>query len=381
MAGYFDLVGDAVTTDKGLIGEYDASAGESFDAAFAGALDRNPLADTARSVRAYYERNAAFFGQQPDMVSPEVARAEVASRNLDLKIPDSGISRYELDMLQYLKQREIDQASVGERTRGLAGNAAYLTGALAGSLVDPINIGSAFIPVVGELRYAQWLANAGEGVLARGAVRASAGAIEGAAGAAILEPLAMGNANQWQRDYGLVDSFANVTLGGVLGGGLHVLGGAAHDLFVPKGDPKGASAVDAMEARLTRDDLIETPEHVQRDALHEAVRAHENEQPVAVDGVIEGGRRYGGRPEALAMPEGTLAREAQDLAAAGVYDTQRAMAREAFAKGGGTVGDFGPVLEGISDNWPEVVRRLSQLQDGEVLGALSHPEVGPIDVL
>jgi hypothetical protein len=45
-------------------------------------------------------------------------------------------------------------------------------------------------------------------------------------------------------------------------------------------------------------------------------------------------------------------------------------------------GPFGPVFTDVAPgDWQGVVARLSQAQDGEVHGALDHPDVGPIDVV
>ncbi|MCQ3033030.1 hypothetical protein NLO88_20470 [Pseudomonas syringae] len=67
------------------------------------------------------------------------------------------------------------------------------------------------------------------GPLGRAGVRAGVGAVEGSVGAAILEPLPLLAASQDQTEYGLSDSLANIALGGILGGGLHSVGGAASD--------------------------------------------------------------------------------------------------------------------------------------------------------
>lgn len=65
--------------------------------------------------------------------------------------------------------------------------------------------------------------------LGRAGVRAGVGAVEGAVGAAIIEPLPLLAAQQDQTEYGLSDSLANIAMGGLLGGGLHTVGGAVSD--------------------------------------------------------------------------------------------------------------------------------------------------------
>lgn len=104
MTDAFDYLGDAVTTDKGSILDYEASPGEVLAAGFERQFNANPLALIGRQARYFYEDRA-----QVDRVDQKSAQVEVARRGLDLKIPVGGMSRVELDMLQYLRQREISQ--------------------------------------------------------------------------------------------------------------------------------------------------------------------------------------------------------------------------------------------------------------------------------
>ena len=96
---------------------------------------------------------------------------------------------------------------------------------LATTVVDPLNVASAFIPVVREARFAALSARFG-----RLGARAIRGTAEGLVGAAVVEPLVLAAATQEQADYGFLDSMLNVTFGAVAGGGLHVGGGKIADL-------------------------------------------------------------------------------------------------------------------------------------------------------
>lgn len=269
MPGFF--TDGELASDPGTIFDYDVTSGEAFGAGFGRQFDTNPLALVARQARYLSEDMQALAGGG-NFVDQETARAEVTSRGLDLKIPAGGISRQELDMLQYLKQREIEQNVTTARSRGIAPTAAGFAGGIAASLTDPINVASNFIPIVSQARYAQWLARAGEGVLVRAAVRAGAGAIEGAVGSALIEPIVYTGATSEQLDYGLLDSFLNVTLGGAIGGGLHAVGGAIYD--------RGAATT-----RL-RDFAGAAPEQVKRDAMQAAVAALERGEAVDAESVF-----------------------------------------------------------------------------------------------
>lgn len=278
MPDIFDMVGDATTTDKGTIYDYNASAGEAFGAGLERSIDTNPFALGVRAARTFSEDMGSLAGAV-DRIDQKTAEAEVKSRGLDLKIPVGGITRYELDTLQYLKQREIRQNTVSARTHGVVGTAAGFAGGLVGSLTDPINVASNFIPFVSEARYARWLAQAGESTLARAAVRVGAGAIEGAAGAAVVEPLVYAGATSEQLDYTSSDSFLNVAFGGIMGGGLHAIGGAVYDARVSRAlrslDP-------GLHTLAARDAAASAPEHVQREALQVATRALEADERVDV---------------------------------------------------------------------------------------------------
>lgn len=274
MPGFF--TDGELATDPGSIFDYGVSLGELATASAEDALNSpwNLAGLAGRQARVLAEDMQALAGAG-DLVDAETARAEVTGRGLDLKIPKGGITRYELEMLQYLKQREIDNQTTFARPRPLGGTAVAFAGSLAGSLADPVTVASSFIPIISQARYAAWLARAGEGVFARAAVRASAGAIEGVAGAALLEPVAVLGATSEQRDYELFDSFLNVAFGGVIGGGLHVIGGAVYDRAT-----RGAGAPD-VEAAL-RDAAANLPEATQREMFQSAVAAIERGEPVDV---------------------------------------------------------------------------------------------------
>lgn len=135
----------------------------------------------------------------------------------------------ELRILADRKQAELRRNDIIARAPGGFGaGAARLGTSLAASLVDPLNIASAFIPIVGEARYANML-RAAVGGAGRAGVRASRGVVEGLAGAAMLEPLNYAARSQEQADYRLSDAIGNVLFGSVFGAAVHVGGGAIVD--------------------------------------------------------------------------------------------------------------------------------------------------------
>jgi len=95
---------------------------------------------------------------------------------------------------------------------------------LIASLLDPINVGSAFIPIVGPARFASMLSRYGTT-----RARAVRGLIDGSVGNAMVEPLVFSAARQEQANYTEIDTLMNVTFGGLLGTGLHVTFGRIGD--------------------------------------------------------------------------------------------------------------------------------------------------------
>lgn len=196
-----------------------------------------------------------------DRIDAPTARQRVKDAGLEgrLSIDDAGIAAPALDILVNRKRDEIRRQEILSRApSGFGPGAARLSTAFVTSLLDPVNVGLAFVPAVGEARYMQYLARAG-GVLGRTAVRAGVGAIEGAVGAAIAEPLVLAAKTQEQADYGLQDSLLNVAFGSVFGGGLHVIAGAGGDawralrsgetLRAPAGSAAARVAGGSIEAR------------------------------------------------------------------------------------------------------------------------------------
>ncbi len=154
------------------------------------------------------------------------ARDRVKQSGVKLTVPDTGISEEALQILIENQQDRNARNLVIDRSASGARSVAGFGAAFAGSLLDPVNVASGFVPVVGQARYTALLAQAG-GLAGRTAIRAGVGAAEGLVGAALLEPAMIGLNKQLQNDYSMTDSILNVAFGTVFGGGLHTVGGAA----------------------------------------------------------------------------------------------------------------------------------------------------------
>jgi hypothetical protein len=161
---------------------------------------------------------------------------------------------------QLMMQRKIDE---NDRNYVISSgmNSGYRQAAgigigMAATLIDPINFASMFVPVVGEARFARMVTRFGGSVLK---ARLASGAIEGAVGAAMVEPFVLLPAMQEQANYDLNDSLANLGYGAALGGFLHAGFGAVADRF-KKIEPRESDAMfEAAMNNILKDEPVLTP--------------------------------------------------------------------------------------------------------------------------
>ena len=182
-------------------------------ATFQETLYYNPLNAVDRLAEQY-----TGLGQTGNVISKENWKESEYYRD-GIQVDDSGIKEGLAQLLAERVDRRRDFQITLQRSKGGFGlGAAQFGVAIAGSFLDPLNIASAFIPAVGPARAAAMAAKFG-----KSGSRAMKGAIDGAVGAAVLEPLIIGAAAAEQDEsYTLLDSFLNVAVGSALGGGLHV---------------------------------------------------------------------------------------------------------------------------------------------------------------
>jgi hypothetical protein len=163
--------------------------------------------------------------------------------------PVEGMRRATLELLMDRKEEElanqqiISRASTGQLIAGFG------AGVLA-SIIDPLNIATAFVPVLSPARYAGMLARQTSRT-GRALVRARVGALEGTVGALLVEPFISAQARNEQADYTMADSLLNVAFGTVLGGGLHMGIGAISDGIKAGKNPIPTGQVAEDLAKLT----------------------------------------------------------------------------------------------------------------------------------
>jgi hypothetical protein len=229
------------------IQDLDASLGESLSATLGETIDRLPtvslfdIAELAQAKSGQTFESDEFGGYRITQESSELetpigaARQRVKDEGFEqvLTLPDAPTIRTPaLDiMISRARAERERQATIARGPDGFfAGALGVGTSFLVGA-VDPLNVASAFIPVIGEARFAKLMADAGTSTAARLGVRAAVGGASGAVGQAAVEPLDAIARTQSGRDYTMADALRSVMFGAVLGGGLHAGGGAVADIL------------------------------------------------------------------------------------------------------------------------------------------------------
>ncbi len=141
-------------------------------------------------------------------------------------------------------ERESRKQILSRGQGGFAMGAAKFGVGIVGSFLDPLNVSSVFLPgaAIRSFVNARRAVKAGETVTKGRIVQESMfqtgkttrrfgfGALEGAIGTAPLEiPILAVAEMEQDKDYTLLDSFLNVTIGSFLGGGIHAVGGKFSD--------------------------------------------------------------------------------------------------------------------------------------------------------
>jgi hypothetical protein len=205
--------------------QYDSNIAEKyFDVTKVGTLD--VLGATLDETFYYNPLNAVerFFEQKQEELSrgriftPEEYQESEYFRP-EIEVGPQGIKEGVARLLAERKdKRDAFNLTLSRSRGGLKLGAMQFATGIAGSLLDPLNIASAFVPVVSTARAATFAARYG-----KNGGRFVSGVVDGVAGAALLEiPINLQANYEQDKDYGLMDSFLNVTFGGIMGGGLHV---------------------------------------------------------------------------------------------------------------------------------------------------------------
>jgi len=184
-----------------------------------------------------------------EMLTAEEANAKYAQYGVHFNNP---IRKQEAEVIVAQKIKEMAARERLSRSEGtFMSGVASLTGSMVGSLADPINIATMFIPVSKLIPALKGLE--ATGFMGRTLVRGADGVIMNS----LVEPLPLYAASIDQRDYTMADSMFNLAAGGAFNAGMGALiegvrGLAAGELF----NSNVASAIELGNNRAL-DNLIE----------------------------------------------------------------------------------------------------------------------------
>jgi len=210
---------DALETTSGQV------AGAVAGSAWASNLSPRLLRAARRGDMPIMDEDMGAFGA-PDMPPEPTMDPEEANRRYGLK----GVLSFDKPVTEVIA-KDLHDARVAEMKRQdiierrgdgvMSGMIARGATSLAVGLLDPLNLAIGFIPIVGEVRGAALVANAGS-TAGRIGARAAIGAANGAGGMALMEPLNFVLDQQERNDWHMSEALRNVAFGGLIGGGLHV---------------------------------------------------------------------------------------------------------------------------------------------------------------
>lgn len=227
------------------------------------------------------------------VLTPEEATKKYQIGGLKFDEPIGENTAKELYDKQFSQLRRQEIMRLGPQ--GLGGGAVKFGAGLASTFTDPVGlVASALVPELLLAKGAKAFGGAAKTYMTARAgqtigQRASFGAVEGASGAALFEPLVYLSQQKDQLDYGLADSFLNITFGGILGGGIHALGRGL-ELRAEKADQIKVQAREKLDSevsnlideldRLDRDDRI----NLTRTALNEVMQ---DQMPKNIDATLQ----------------------------------------------------------------------------------------------
>lgn len=184
---------------------------------------------TIGSVKRINDKNKARAeAEDNEMLTAEEANAKYAQYGVHFNNP---IRKQEAEVIAAQKIKEMAARERLSRSEGtFMSGVASLAGSMVGSLADPINIATLFIPVSKLIPALKGLE--ATGFMGRTLVRGADGVIMNS----LVEPLPLYAASIDQRDYTMADSMFNLAAGGLFNAGMGALidgvrGLAAGELF------------------------------------------------------------------------------------------------------------------------------------------------------
>lgn len=181
---------------------------DAIDSTFSLAIDNSPY----EAIKRYVQREFADYNDQDIMPMAEF-NEKYAELGLVVK---KDVSREYARLLVEKKQEDLKREGIIARgPSNIFAQGSYFLAGLGGAFSDPINLGLSFVPVVGQGNFLRMVGRHGVN-----RARFYRGLKEGFVGNLAFEPIDAALAASEQREYGLVNSLYNVTIGSLVAGGL-----------------------------------------------------------------------------------------------------------------------------------------------------------------
>ena len=197
----------------------DPGRADFFKAAFRQTLNEFPFI----SVRDFTERQ--LWGLDEETVDPEVLNEEFGIEgNL---VFDRPLTRGQARFMKEKKVEELNRLAIMQSGMTSPGRVGLgLLSGLGAAVTDPISLGTMFVPVVNEAKYAKMVQAFGGSALK---ARIATGALEGLAGAMMVEPFVIFPQHAMKTEYDYKDAAANLGFSVVGGAAMHTTLGALGD--------------------------------------------------------------------------------------------------------------------------------------------------------
>lgn len=220
-------------------------------------LYHSPISGISRLTESYLERNDTDFNPAfPGLSMGGPKKSKISAEEATKLYGFDGELKFTEPVYESFAQLLLDR-KIAERRReyeiysgsrnGWGRKISGFGVSMVSTIIDPVNLASMFVPVVGEARYAQGVERSLT-FLQRGLVspktvmrmvggnrvgfRLTKGALEGAVGAAMVEPFNLLPALDEQAHYGWKDSALNIVFSSGMGAGIRGIGGYIHDNFL-----------------------------------------------------------------------------------------------------------------------------------------------------
>lgn len=258
-------------------------------ASFVESFEAGPLSSIGRSLElSAAEHGVGKYGRwtgptpRPEPSKPvpsDYAREIAADAGVKVDFGDADIPEAAVKIMinraveKQRRQEVIASSGIGMGTQLGAGFAA--------GLADPLNLLAAFVPVAPEALVARIAA--AETFTARTAARAAVGAVEGAAGAAIVEvPSQLAAYQEGSADYGVVRFLQNVAFGAGFGATVRPVAGGIGDIWQSRLN----ALTEHPEPPTWADVVPRLDQETQHTALMKAADDLINDNPVSASEVI-----------------------------------------------------------------------------------------------